>query len=315
VNRIFISLLLLGFLAAGCSDDDEPTGPGAAFNKMSANVDGQFWQSDQSAITITGDSATAPQGTMVISGTKLTGGNKNITLELSFITGPGTYPLGVSVLTNAGGRGLYSEAPNSWLTPMTGEAGTVTISTRTDTRIVGTFSFDADEFPGSTPSTVRVTNGEFDITVEGGLPALPTGIASVTSANLNGDFWNAATIIAYATVPGEFNFAGTTTEFAIAIFPLVPVSAGNTYGMPSQISLTINRIGSTDSWHSDGGPNVGTLTVTEFTNDQLVATFDGVIPQLSGGITPMAITDGQINVFLQPIETRGLHPSSAKPAP
>lgn len=307
VKRIFISLLLLSFLAAGCGDDDEPTGPGAG-NKMSANINGQFWESDQSAITITSDSASASQGTMIISGTKLSAGNKNITLELSFISGPGTYPLGVSVLTNAGGRGLYSDPPNSWLTPMTGEAGTVTISTRTDTRIVGTFSFDADEFPGSPPSTVRVTNGKFDITVEGGLPDLPTGIASVTSANLNGDFWNAATIIAYATVPGEFNFAGTTTEFAIAIFPLVPVSAGNTYGIPSQISLTINRIGSTDSWHSDGGPNVGTLTVTEFTDDQLVATFDGVIPQLSGGITPMAITDGQINVFLQPIGEAEINP-------
>jgi hypothetical protein len=271
---------------------------------MSANVDGQFWQADQSAITVSGNTNTPRQGTISITGTKLAGGNKTITLVLSFVSGPGTYPLGVNFATNAGGTAAYSEAPNSWLTTLTGEAGTVTITTRTDTRIVGTFSFNATELPGSAPSTVRVSNGEFDITVEGGLPDLPTGFGSVTSANLDGDFWNASTILATSSTPGRFDLVLTNTEYSMTMFPLVDILAGSTYGIPGQISLTINRLGTTDSWHTDGGPNVGAVTITEFTDAQLVGSFAGLIPQISGGITPLSIADGQFNVFFQPIQTR-----------
>jgi hypothetical protein len=209
------------------------------------------------------------------------------------------------VATNAGGTGLVSDPPNSWLTALNGEAGSVTITTRTDSRIAGTFQFDATNVPGTAAGIARVTNGEFDITVSGGLPPLPTGFGSSVSANLDGDFWNAATIVANSPSFGAFNLVGSTTEFSISIVPKVQVSAGETYGIPFQIDLLITRIGSDDTWHAEGGPNVGTVTITEFTNDALVGAFQGSIPQATGGIEQMLVTDGQFNVYLQPIEIKG----------
>lgn len=309
MKRILSPLLLLilfalGLFAAGCSDDDNPVDPGTVNNAMSAKVDGQQWSADQSAITVTGNAATPRQGTISISGTRITP-QLNITLVLSFITGPGTYPLGVSIVSNAGGTGLVTNPPNTWLTPLSGEAGTVTISTRTDSRIAGTFAFVAAELPGSSSGATIVTEGHFDITVSGGLPALPTGLASAASAKLNGDDWNAAAIIANSASAGVFNFVGTTTEFSIALQPSVSVLAGYTYGIPSQMDLTMTRIGSTDTWHAEAGPDIGSVTLIEFTDDQLVGTFQGTIPQSSGGTTPMVVTEGQFNLSLQPIEIKG----------
>ncbi|HET9886302.1 MAG TPA: DUF6252 family protein, partial [bacterium] len=203
MKRIFFAVLLLSLLAPGCGDDDDDTtGPGPANNEMSANVDGQAWRADQSAITVNGGASTPFQGTISIAGTQLGGVNENITLILSFISGPGTYPLGVNFLTNAGGQATFTQAPTSFVTILTGEAGVVTITTRTNTRIAGTFSFDASDISG--PGTVSVTNGVFDITVEGSLPALPTGSGSEMSANLDGNFWNAATILANRQSANQF---------------------------------------------------------------------------------------------------------------
>jgi hypothetical protein len=305
VKRILIPALV-ALLAAGCGDDDEPTGPGAASNHMSATIDGQNWESDQSTITVTGSAAIERQGTISISGKRLSN-NKSVTLLLSFISGPGTYPLGVSVLSNAGGTGLVSDPPNSWLTPLNGEAGSVTITTRTDTRIAGSFEFDATELPGTAAGTARVRNGEFDITVDGGLPDLPTGFGSSMSANLEGDFWNAAEFpTANSPSFAAFDLKGKETEFLISIVPKVPVEAGQTYGIPFQIDFKITRLGgSEDVWHSEGGPNTGTVTITALTNDNLVGTFQGSIPQETGGIEPMLVEDGQFNVYLAPIEIKG----------
>jgi len=299
---LLFSLCALGIFATGCGDDDGPVDPGTVNNEMSAKIDGQQWSADQSAITVTGNAATPRQGTISISGTRITP-QQNITLLLSFITGPGTYPLGVSVVSNAGGTGLVTNPPNTWLTPLSGAAGTVTISTRTDSRIAGTFAFVANEIPSG--GTTAVTEGQFDITVSGGLPNLPTGFASAASAKLNGANWNAAAILADSPNAGEFNFVGTTTDFSIALHSLVPVLAGSPYGVPSQIDLTITRIGSSEVWHAESGPDVAFVTLIEFTDDLLVGTFQGTIPQSSGGSTPMVITEGQLNLSLQPIEIKG----------
>ena len=300
---LLLSLFALSLFAAGCSDDDDPVGPGTANNFMSARINGEQWAADQSAITITGDATSGRQGTITISGTRVTG-QRNITLFLSFINGPGTYPLGVSVLTNAGGRGLVTDPPNTWTTPLSGDAGSVTISTRTDSRIAGTFSFVATD-PGGSTSGAVVTEGEFDITVSGGLPNLATGIPSSASAMLDGELWNAAAVGGDSPSAGEFSFAATTTEFGIAIQTAVPVSAGNTYGIPSEMDLVITLIGGTDTWHAEAGPDIGTVTVQQITDDQVVGSFEGIIPQFSGGSTPMEVTEGQFNVSLVPIEIKG----------
>jgi hypothetical protein len=47
------------------------------------------------------------------------------------------------------------------------------------------------------------------------------------------------------------------------------------------------------------------VTITALTNDNLVGTFQGSIPQETGGIEPMLVEDGQFNVYLAPIEIKG----------
>jgi len=299
VKRTLIPALL-GVLAAGCGDDS--VGPGTSNNRMSATIDGQDWEADPSTVTVANYYWFWRQGTLSISGRGISN-DRSITLLLSFIHGPGTYPLGVGYESRGGGPGYVSEPPNSWRTPYNGEAGTVTITTRTDTRIAGSFEFDATQLPGTAPSTTLVRNGEFDITVSGGLPDLPTELSSTFSATLDGYPWNAAIMSATTADFAEFDLGGGTMEsFFIRIFPKVHVEVGQTYGIPGQIDFQISRRCESSGaciWRSEGGPDTGSVTITEFTDERLVGTFQGSIPPRLGGIEPMVVEDGQFNVLLE----------------
>jgi hypothetical protein len=298
------ALLLLTLIAAGCGDDDT-TGPGPnGPNAMSATIDGQPWVADPSLITVTSNSNTARQGTLLITGGRISTGEA-VTLTLSFVSGSGTYPLGVNFLTNAGGHGQVVDVPDSWNTPLNGAAGTVNITTRTSTRIAGSFSFTAKAVTGgTTPETRIVTGGSFDITVSGGLPALPTGLPSSVSATIDGAFWNAATVEGESSGSDDFTFAAFTNEgtvYSVTLSPTVPVTAGViAYGIPSQMSLTITRTGTSDTWRATAGPDIGSVTITAFSGNRVMGTFSGTIPPFSGGAsTALEVTGGVFDVDLE----------------
>ncbi|HET9886741.1 MAG TPA: hypothetical protein VFR10_04450, partial [bacterium] len=61
-----------------------------------------------------------------------------------------------------------------------------------------------------------------------------------------------------------------------------------------------NRLGTLDAWQAEAGPQAGTVSITESAEGQLVGSFSGSIPQVSGGTTPLTISDGEFNVFFQP---------------
>ena len=91
-------------------------------------------------------------------------------------------------------------------------------------------------------------------------------------------------------------------SFFIQIYSKVPVEVGQTYGIPGQIDFEISRrCESSDAcvWHSEGGPDTGTVTITELTDERLVGTFQGSIPQSLGGSEPMVVENGQFNVLLE----------------
>ncbi|HWA15377.1 MAG TPA: DUF6252 family protein [Gemmatimonadales bacterium] len=88
-----------------------------------------------------------------------------ISIQLYNIPGPGTYSLGINA-TGFGGTGLYTTTNAGWGTVLNGRSGSVTITTLTDTRIAGTFHFDADPLTGSSSGTVSVTDGEFDMLMQ-----------------------------------------------------------------------------------------------------------------------------------------------------
>ncbi|MBK9304442.1 MAG: hypothetical protein IPM94_11275 [bacterium] len=294
-------LLLLLFLSAGCGGSDDPAGPdgggGDGDNTFTATIDGLAWASDTNLIGVSGSASPTRPGTLTLSGYQSSSG-RAITLSLSFFIGPATQPLGVNVGTTPGGVGTVLVATDSWLTPLSGAAGFVTLSARTDERIAGTFHFTADALAGAVPATRSVTAGAFDITIDAGLPPLPAGVGSTAVANVGGAPWYAATIIGLNPGAGVFSLGADNTAYSISITPKIPVAAGNTYGIPSQMNLTVIRTGTADSWAAITGPDIGTVSITMFTADRLVASFEAELPPLNA-TAPLLVTGGAINAYLQ----------------
>jgi hypothetical protein len=285
------ALMVAGLFALGCGGDDDPTGPlGGGGNTYRANIDGASWSAISSTIQVTGGSD--PRlGTIV-----LTGGNANgaaVILTLSFIGGPETYPLGVNPGTNAGGTGSVVDVPNSWLTPLSGAAGTVVITARSATRIAGTFEFTASPLGGGGAEVV-VTGGEFDITVDSGLPALPTGGGSVMTADLDGQPWNGATI---TQVSNGSSFGGTTTEYSINFVGAVSPGAFDLGAGAGRWQCQIQRIGTAESWSVGTSDSVGTIIFATVLPGRMQGLFFGTFPPLSG-TDSLAVTDGFFSVYL-----------------
>ncbi|MBK7769595.1 MAG: hypothetical protein IPI48_03405 [bacterium] len=146
--------------------------------------------------------------------------------------------------------------PESWTTPMSGQAGFITLSARTATRVAGTFNYTAGH--SAAPCAARVvTGGAFDITRESGLPPLPTGVGSTAIATIGGVPWNAATIVGLSGGGTSFTLAADNTSYSITLSPKQLVSAGNTYGIPSQMGITVLRTGTADSWWGGLGADIG----------------------------------------------------------
>ncbi len=290
-RRILSALLVSGMIGLGCSSDGGgPAGPGSNNNGggtgFTARIDGTAWSSSASTIQVTGNPSNPGPGQLIISGIDLNTG-RSVQLILAFVSGPGTYPLGVNMLSTPGGTGTAVVAGSSWLTPLSGAAGSVEITARTATRIAGSFEFTGDALIGATPPQRTVTEGAFDITVSAGLPPLPTLQGSTMSAELGGADWNAATIVATQPSATSFSFSASNTEYTITASPKQPVAAGNSYGIPSQMSFTVVHTATGNSWAATAGGDIGSWTIESFTDEGMSGSFSGTIPGLSA---PSALT-------------------------
>ena len=103
------------------------------------------------ALNVTG--ALLANGTVGIAGTA---NGPSLNINLTNITGAGTYPI-----TSAS----WSDSTGVYVV-FNGGSGTITFTTATTARITGTFSFVANDIPSGNPAQkrVNVTNGVFDIT-------------------------------------------------------------------------------------------------------------------------------------------------------
>lgn len=298
IRALTPALLLLIILTTGCGGGDGPADPdGGGDNTFTATIDGQAWASDTNLISVSGSASPTRTGTLALTGYQASSG-RSLMLSLSFFIGPASQPLGVNIGTTPGGIGTVTVAANSWLTPLSGAAGFVTLTARTDTRIAGTFHFTADALAGAVPATRSVTDGAFDITIDAGLPPLPTGVGSTVVATVGGAPWYAATIVGLNPGAGVFSLGADNTAYSISITPKIPVAAGNAYGIPSQMNLTVIRTGTADSWAAITGPDIGTVTITVFTADRMVASFEAALPPLNA-TAPLTVADGAINAYLQ----------------
>ncbi len=303
--------LLFLLLAVGCGGDDDPVAPngngggggggGGGGKSLLAKIDGQQFTADQLTIQVSGPNPATRQGTLVISGAQASS-NRTLSLILSFIIGPATQPLGINTASNPGGVVNISIASDLYSTPLNGQSGFVTITARTSTRIAGTFyCTTAGILPGMTPPTRSITEGSFDITLSGGLPPLPTGVGSTTIATIGGTPVNMATIVGTNQGLGIFGFGCDNQRYSISIIPKVPVAAGNSYGIPSQMNFMLIEQGTANSWYGGLGADVGSVTISTFDANRLIATFNGTFPTLGGAPGPIAVTGGQINAYLETV--------------
>lgn len=151
---VFLMAAALSVACGGGGDGDGGGGPGGQTN-MTAQVDGN----DFGAL---GTASRSAGGIYVLTGIDAPNA---ISIMLYNIPGPGTYALGMNA-TGFGGQGIVSNSSDGWGTVLNGRAGSITITTLTDTRIAGTFHFDAEPLSGNSTGTREVTAGEFDMLMQ-----------------------------------------------------------------------------------------------------------------------------------------------------
>jgi len=160
--RTLRTLAVIATLSAlGCGGgDDNPTGPpagGATNGSLTAQIGGASFSATG---TITVNRQTNFIG---LAAAGFAGGNAySLVIGIGNATGPGTHNLSLT----AGGDGsslIVGTATTGYGTAFTGGSGSITITSLTANRIVGTFSGTLPPSSGSAAALV-ITNGSFDVT-------------------------------------------------------------------------------------------------------------------------------------------------------
>lgn len=297
-----VKALVLVAVAVACGGDS-PAGPGGGLGGgtgLTARVDGGTFTADAGALA--NHSFT---GGYVISSASSASGGRGITILLSNIPGPGTYPLGTGAGV-AGGTAIYVAAGAGWSTPLSGEAGTIVLTTVSDTRIAGTFSFTADGSTGGATGTRSITNGSFD------LPVTTTGSpGTVLARNMNvvkgtfgGQSYNASTI-ATGFSSGSIIVSAINTKYAFS-FSLSNATGPGTFSVGGSV-LSVAQVGAPVGasstgplccWSSLSAGSTGSVTLTALTPTSATGTFSFTLqPSAPGGATaPMTIANGTFSI-------------------
>lgn len=270
----------LGWAACGGGDDKDPTDPGDPGDPtiyMRAKVDGVAWESERSVLP-TAASHVSPGLYVLIASTT---NSYRFSFTLSNIPGPGTYPLGVSALVR-GGTVTLSLPPSTWLTPLSGAAGTITLTEVTNTRIKGTFAFSARAVGGGPNDLKSVTDGEFDLplTTVGVIGPIPDNAWSEVKAQVNGTPFLAANI---ATLFNSGSFAITAfNENRTLTMTLTQVNGPGTYALaplPPARLMTVVGDGVNANiccWGVYGAAS-GSVTITSITSTRVRGTFSATL--------------------------------------
>ncbi len=288
------AMLLLSLAACGGSSSSTgPTNTGAN-GTFTATIDGAPWVSSTNQTAGGSTAANAVPGLVTLTGTKIVSSTNytTISLLLGYLSGPGTYPLGVNQATTAGGAGIVSTASgatfSTWSTNLTGSAGTVTVTSLTSTRIGGTFQFTAPPQSFTTTTGTRVvTNGVFDLPLPATFTLAPaTNKGSKITGTVGGVAWNAASTVALGG-NGVFSMAGTTDSLTVSLVTGRPVSAGSSYpiggtqGGIQGATMQVIKTGTSLAWTSGTGTSsLGTLTITTLSGNRATGT---IVATLVGG--------------------------------
>jgi hypothetical protein len=159
VHRRSAVLAVFAIVVGSACGGDKSTGPktGVGDGNMSATINGVAWRSAKS-----GDRANRTNNFIAVVGLSVSNPIYTISLGIGTISGPGTVNLDLTAGGN-GSEAIISNTNGGWGTAFTGGKGTITVTTLTATRIVGTFSFDAPAGSGNATGVLQVRNGQFDV--------------------------------------------------------------------------------------------------------------------------------------------------------
>ncbi len=299
-------------LAVACGGSST-TGPGGSNGKaryyMTANIDGSAWAEDDAQASITGARLAGP-GLYTIAGYSSSAAI-TVLLTLNTIRGPGTYPLGVNFGV-PGGTAQVSNTTSGWTTRLSGVAGSVTITSLTQTEIVGTFTFVANGILNApSTSTKNVTTGTFDLPVVAvqAVGPIPDNAGSTITGTLAGQPFTMATI-AVTTSPTR-NAMGQVTGTT-----LIFGGSNDTQGMGAAIS-NVNGVGTfaltnkspsstmnasltngsaIQLWNSGTVEGAGSVIITGWSATRAKGTFSATLPSASGG--PAVAISGSFDIGL-----------------
>lgn len=286
-NAVVAAAVTLVLTACG-GGNDNPAGNGNTGN-FRATIDGSSW------VANTVGSAAAAGGIFTITGVQ-TGSATGMTMTLYSIGAPGTFPLGVGGSV-AGGIASVTQGSSLWSTPLSGAAGTVTITAVSPTRIAGSFAFNAPPLLGQTQTNTRVvTAGTFDIPVTNGPATLvvPDNAGSKVTGTMAGQAFNAATVVTVTSpsAGGTFTFGASNAQQSINVI-LSGYNGVGTYTMGSggvarTITLT-NITTPTGSWGGAAASTVGTMVITSATSSRIKGTLTATLQPIGSG-TPTTLS-------------------------
>ena len=191
-----------------------------------------------------------------------------------------------------GGIGTVTDGATTWMTPLSGAAGTVTVTALSATSIAGTFSFTASPLVGGGANRV-VTSGSFDIPITGTPAALPANAGSSMSGTIGGAAWNAATVVTISDTGGVYAFGGSNTDTYVN-FVLSSVSGTGPIDLNDTTAILSIQSGIT-GWSSQLGGS-GTVTITELSASRIKGTVSATIED--GAASTITIADGAFDVGL-----------------
>lgn len=290
---ILLPLGLLVAVAGGCGDDS--SGPGGSA-PMTAKIDGAAFQSNP-LFSRQGIVSFAP-GAFVIAAHQTEGTSyRSITISLANIAGPGTYPLGVGP-TVFGGSGIVVLDANGWGTPLSGDAGSITITTLSTTQMVGTFSFVADASTGGATGVKSVTEGAFDVPiVSGGNDGPPAEhLGGRVTGMIDGVEWAAATNVS-GNASGAFILTASNNLRTVSI-SVSAFTPPDTFDLSSTAPFRLVQVlgpGNAPTsdpccWNALAG-NTGTITIATATATRVTGSVSALLAPSPGSsaTTPLAV--------------------------
>jgi hypothetical protein len=298
--------VVVGVVVFAC--DYWSTGPGGSTSKshLTAVVDGVPW-AERAQDAATAGALWSGPGAYGIGGFDSTNTKSVLFVSLFNVRAPGTYPLGVDANV-VGGTASIHTADGGWYTPSTGAAGTITISTLTDAKIAGTFSFTGDSaFIPKGIALKTVSSGSFELPLRKTttIGPIPDNAGSTIVGTVAGQPFYAGTI-----PTSTFSSAGQTTGSLLKVgggnrtwgtgIVVFGVTGPGTYPInesgPMQCSVTAGGtipFGQpvTNSWASNGAGSSGSVTITSITATRIKGSVTATL-----GPTPGTATTGTVSV-------------------